>query len=86
MTDVQRSEPEPDGNRTAASKSPPGVPRWVKVSGIVVALLLLVLLVAVLADGSHGPGRHQMSGTVEPHGGSVAVVSAGPQYEGLTRW
>jgi hypothetical protein len=39
--------------------SPPGMPRWVKVSGIVVAvLIILVVLMMLLAGGGHGPGRH----------------------------
>lgn len=35
----------------------PGVPRWVKLSGFV-AILLALFVLAVLAAGSHGPGRH----------------------------
>ncbi|MFD1116550.1 hypothetical protein ACFQ3A_19480 [Sphaerisporangium aureirubrum] len=34
-----------------------GIPRWVKVTGIVVAVLV-VLVVALLLTGEHGPGRH----------------------------
>jgi len=38
---------------------PPGIPRWVKVSAIVVALVIvLVIAVTLLAGGNHGPGRH----------------------------
>jgi hypothetical protein len=44
----------------------PGTPRWVKVSGIIVAVL--VLLVALIlftgVGGPHGPGRHAFSGDV----------------------
>ena len=37
----------------------PGMPRWVKVTGIVVLGLLVVAIVAALAlGGEHGPGRH----------------------------
>jgi hypothetical protein len=35
----------------------PGVPRWVKVFGII-ALVVLVLFVVLLFTGGHGPGRH----------------------------
>jgi hypothetical protein len=37
----------------------PGTPRWVKVSGIVVGVLVLVALFVVLTGigGPHGPGR-----------------------------
>lgn len=39
---------------------PPPVPRWVKVSGAIVAIVVLLLLIALLAGvgGDHGPGRH----------------------------
>lgn len=38
----------------------PGAPRWVKVSGIVavVLVLLFVLLKITGVGGQHGPGRH----------------------------
>jgi hypothetical protein len=37
-------------------RSAAGVPRWVKVSGVIV--VLLVLLVVVLMLAGHDPGRH----------------------------
>jgi hypothetical protein len=41
--------------------SPPGMPRWVKVSGIVVVVLvLLVVIVMFFVGGQHGPGRHAL--------------------------
>ena len=48
---------------------PPAMPRWVKVSGIIVGVLLL--LVAILAitgvlGGEHGPGRHLPGGHRPP--------------------
>lgn len=37
----------------------PGVPRWVKVTGIVaLALVVLAVVVALALGGDHGPGRH----------------------------
>ncbi len=37
----------------------PGLPRWVKVSGIVAILVILLAVVVMLASGGgHGPGRH----------------------------
>ncbi|MEV4890548.1 hypothetical protein AB0K48_14260 [Nonomuraea sp. NPDC055795] len=43
-----------------SSQTPPPAPKWVKISGIVAAILLLAFLIAqVLGVGSdHGPGRH----------------------------
>ena len=40
-------------------QTPPGIPRWVKVSafGVLVAVLLIAALL-VLGGGGHGPGRH----------------------------
>lgn len=37
-----------------------GIPRWVKVTGIVVAVLALLIVVAKLTglDAGHGPSRH----------------------------
>jgi hypothetical protein len=37
---------------------PPGIPRWVKVSGLVAVGLLVVLIVILILTGDHGPGRH----------------------------
>lgn len=63
---------------TAAALPPhPGAPRWVKVMGILVLLLVAVLLVARLAGGGegggHGPGRHTSPAVVP-----VAVDEARP--------
>ena len=41
----------------------PGTPRWVKVSGIVVAAIVLLIAIVVVTGigGPHGPGRHMQS-------------------------
>lgn len=51
---------ESDHDLPAASYSErPGLPRWVKVSGAVVVLLVLALIaVLLMTGGQHGPGRH----------------------------
>ncbi len=51
---------EPDPRSAADRHAPPGMPRWVKVSAIVVGVLLLLFLVLKLTGigGEHGPGRH----------------------------
>ncbi len=38
--------------------SPPRAPTWVKVLGIVAAVVALVFLLLLLTGGDHGPGRH----------------------------
>jgi hypothetical protein len=51
------SSPERDGS---ADRGPAaGPPRWVKVSGIITLAVVLLLIVLLLTDGNHGPGRHQ---------------------------
>ena len=48
-------------NAQADQAAPPGVPRWVKVSGIIAIVLGVLIVVALLsgAFGEHGPGRHR---------------------------
>lgn len=52
---------------------PPRMPRWVKVSAIVVGVLILLFLVMQLAGigGQHGPGRH-----VSGHGAPLEGVTS----------
>lgn len=41
----------------------PGPPRWVKVFGIgVIVMVLLIVAIMVIGRGEHGPGRHAVSG------------------------
>lgn len=42
------------------SETPPGIPRWVKIGGIIVILLILLVVVLKLTGigGDHGPSRH----------------------------
>ncbi len=51
---------------------PPGIPRWVMVSGIIViSLVLLFVLLEIIIGGDHGPGRHtpgKHGSRVEPAG------------------
>lgn len=54
-----------DETNDARPPAYPGAPRWVRVSGIVGALLVISVLVLLLANGDlgrHGPGRHSASG------------------------
>ena len=59
--------------RAADESSPPGIPRWLKVSAVVVVLLiLLVLAVSFIAGIEHGPGLHGPGG--EPRGDARAAA------------
>jgi hypothetical protein len=56
--------PQNDGDfNREITRTPPGMPRWVKVFGIIalVAVLFLVMMMFV-GSGQHGPGRHLPSG------------------------
>jgi hypothetical protein len=39
-------------------ESPPQMPRWVKVFGIVLILVIVLVAIMLLTGGNHGPGRH----------------------------
>ncbi|MCM3597934.1 hypothetical protein M4D55_19380 [Metabacillus idriensis] len=45
---------------SADFESPPSTPRWVKVSGIIAIVLILLFVIMKLTGigGDHGPGRH----------------------------
>jgi hypothetical protein len=48
-----------DPGRNATDREPPGVPRWVKVTGMVTGgFVVLLVLAALVLGGDHGPGRH----------------------------
>ncbi|RWF78222.1 MAG: hypothetical protein EOS26_06035 [Mesorhizobium sp.] len=48
----------------------PGIPRWVKVSGIIVIVLILLVIAALFTGvgGPHVPGRHLPSSSVTEPG------------------
>jgi hypothetical protein len=60
---------------TRPDPAPAGIPRWVKVFGLV-GLVLVVLLIVLLATG-HGPGRHS---------GGAAPPSSVSQSAGARLW
>jgi hypothetical protein len=45
---------------------PPGTPRWVKVAAVIALLILVMLAVALLSGGKHGPGRHALDTGARP--------------------
>jgi hypothetical protein len=64
-----------DDDSAPPDVSTAGAPRWVKVSGVI-ALLLVLLVVALLLSGGHGPGRHaSTAGT----GARTAAAGGGVQ-------
>ena len=51
----------------------PGTPRWVKVFGIIVIVVVLLVVAGMfISGGEHGPGRHTPSGSA---GGQVLASS-----------
>ncbi len=63
MTDGPPDPNDDTGVRPTADR--PSTPRWVKVSGIIVAILVLLFVVMMLTGvfgGEHGPGRQAPSG------------------------
>ena len=42
----------------------PGIPRWVKASGVIVIVLVLLAVIIIFTGvgGGHGPSRHTPSG------------------------
>ncbi|WP_351231356.1 hypothetical protein [Streptomyces sp. NPDC002133] len=64
MAESPRHPDAPGPDRRPPLGPPPGTPRWVKVSGIIVgALILLVVILKVTGlGGEHGPGRHMGAG------------------------
>jgi hypothetical protein len=59
--------PDPDTGVRPTADRPPSTPRWVKVSGIIVGVLVLVFVILQLTGvgpgaGGHGPGMSGMHG------------------------
>ena len=62
----------------------PGTPRWVKVIGIVVIVLVLLFggLKLFGVGGEHGPGRHTQSGDAGGQGSSFSNMEDRAPPEG----
>lgn len=60
-------------------KSPPGIPRWVKVFAIITFALTLLILIALATGlgGPHGPGRHILPS--DPGGSILPLENDGQQ-------
>jgi hypothetical protein len=48
----------PDEGNTEPGTPGPETPRWVKVSWIIAAAIVIVVLAALLFGGQHGPSMH----------------------------
>jgi hypothetical protein len=62
------------GEETHIANRPPypGTPRWVKVFGIIVIVVVLLAVASMfIVGGEHGPGRHAPSGDA---GGQVTAL------------
>jgi hypothetical protein len=55
----------------------PGTPRWVKVFGIILIVVILLAVAMMFIGGEHGPGRHTPSGDA---GGGVPSSSVVEDY------
>jgi hypothetical protein len=60
----------------------PGTPRWVKVFGIIVIVLVLLVVALMFIGGEHGPGRHTPSGDAGGQGAPSSVMEVHAAQEG----
>ena len=58
MDDTSGTARAADDVGVDARRTPPGMPRWAKVFGIIAAVVVVLLVVLLLTGDSHGPGRH----------------------------
>ena len=63
---------DPDTDVRPTTDRAPRAPRWVKVFGILAAVLVLLIVTMRFMGGEHGPGQHTSSGDA---GGQVAPSS-----------
>jgi hypothetical protein len=64
--------------RSAGQSQPPETPRWVKVTGVVIAVFVLAVLAKVLFGGGvggHGPGMHGGLSSLTPPASSGAALT-----------
>lgn len=76
MTDRPRPTGGDDGG-IEYDRDSTGMPRWVKLAGLVVAVVVVLVVVIMLLDGGgggHGPQRHGGRGGATAPGGVTAWV------------
>lgn len=59
---MSQTHREPE--RESTTNLPPSTPRWVKLFGIISLIVVLLVVVALLTGGEHGPGRHMPTASV----------------------
>jgi hypothetical protein len=82
VTDPPRHpEPGDDSGMRYDREPGGGLPRWLRLAAIIVAVLALLVVVMLLIGGGHGPRRHSLSGDVRGPvpPASAAAVHAPPQ-------
>jgi hypothetical protein len=83
MADLPQ-RPNHEGDAGLTEDRPPAMPRWVKISGIAITVLVLLVVIMMLASGgTHGPGRHLPSSRTGDHIPLVAQEVHLPQSSRL---
>jgi hypothetical protein len=70
------ADPSPYRDPSDDTGAGPGIPRWVKVFGIIVLVLVLLFVISLLAGVRHGPGLHTPSGNAGGH----TLLADAPSY------
>ncbi|MFD8381812.1 hypothetical protein ACFV2X_25375 [Streptomyces sp. NPDC059679] len=76
---IPRPGTDRDAQAGTGRAAHPGMPGWLKVTGIVVGVLVLLTLIVMLTGlgGDHGPGRHMGSSGQPSLTASDAAPGAG---------
>ena len=89
MVDPSRSPDADDGpnqepSHALPSSEPPRMPRWVKVSAVVLGVVILMFVILQLTGvgGNHGPGRHSGAGSPVMISGVELRVAPGSYGQG----
>jgi hypothetical protein len=83
------SNPAADSGSDDGSREYPGAPRWVKITGIIVSIvvLLFLFLLVTRGTGGHGPGRHRPSAPADETAqlSGAAVLATPAQHDASGR-
>jgi hypothetical protein len=56
--DTSQGEDRADGERDVPVHERPGVPRWVKIFGLIALAIAIVFVILMFLGVEHGPGLH----------------------------